>query len=39
MIELFAAGQWHRAATLSVTPHSVRFEYLPEYVFGEGPWR
>lgn len=34
-IELFAAGQWHRAATVSVTPRSVRFEYLPEYVFGE----
>lgn len=38
MIELFAAGQWQRAATLSITPHSVRFEYLPEYVFGEGAW-
>jgi serine/threonine-protein kinase HipA len=37
-IELFAAGQWHRAATVSVTPHAVRFEYLPEYVFGEGAW-
>lgn len=37
-IELFAAGQWRRAARVSVTPRSARFEYLPEYVFGEGTW-
>ncbi len=36
-IERFAQGQWHPAATVSVTQRAVRFEYLPEYVFGKDP--
>ena len=38
-IELFDGGQWHPAATVSVTPDSLRFEYLPDYVFGGGTGR
>jgi len=36
-IELNIAGTWHTAAALSVSDRRLRFEYLPEYVFGDAP--
>ncbi len=37
IIELHVGGIWRPAASLSVSPTSARFEYLPDYVFGDAP--
>ncbi|WP_337243657.1 HipA domain-containing protein [Luteimonas sp. gir] len=33
-IELYINGTWHCAARIAVNERAVRFEYLPDYVFG-----
>lgn len=38
LIYLHANDTWRPAATLTVTGRQVRFEYLAEYVFGDGIW-
>lgn len=38
LIELYADGRWRPAAALTVTARTVRFEYLPDYVFAGGVW-
>src|SRR5690606_6958130 len=36
-LQIHAQGQWHQAAMVSATDRVQRFEYLPDYVFGNGP--
>ncbi|MDG6348271.1 HipA domain-containing protein [Luteimonas sp. 8-5] len=37
ILQIHVQGQWHRAAMVSATDRGLRFEYLPDYVFGNGP--
>lgn len=37
IIELHDQGGWRPAAALTASEHGLRFEYLLDYVFGDGP--
>lgn len=39
LIEIHADGEWRPAATLTVTPDRVMFDYLLDYAFSESTWR
>ncbi len=39
VVQIHRNGAWHPAATVqALGPDTCRFEYLPEYVFGDDPW-
>lgn len=37
VIQLHHQGAWHPAAVVTASERELRFEYLAEYVFGDGP--